>query len=508
LLEALLRAAPSAPVLVVSAGAGLAALLDSPDRGWLRELRRRPHAAWLTPVDDARLWPAAFDALGLLVWPMTRAGLAMAARQLAGLDRESADVEWRRVVRQTRETKEDVERHKRLASVVPHPSPVLLDQLRYRFAPDVSDAAVLQLLNTTGGAARSTVHLPNADLQRAVQEMRRETPDLEHGVRAYLLDVLRDSEPADGTAAHERWRIAVASQQLQLADLRGDTRGADNALAALRDLASGPMHHEVDEILRLMPAGSSSPERLGALTAAQQAAKAPAGERERQLIAIRPPRWSWPGLRELLPASVAAALIVAAALLLNVLPARAVDHVLDAYGLAYSPVPSLATPRLTLTRTSSSAPPRVDLFKDRALFRSGIDLSGGTPVAVALTSNDTGANYQVRGTLPEGNLAVSPWVWVTSDKLVFLSVDAAPWADVRISGGGVHIDAQQTPFTTALLPGTYQFHFQNSGLGPAAVVDRSVTIPDLGPTLHVTMPGFDPASAVDSLLRPAAAAKY
>ena len=59
---------------------------------------------------------------------------------------------------------EDIERLKRLASVVPHPSPALLDSLRRQFAPDVPDAALLHLWQERVGLldALVDVHLTRA----------------------------------------------------------------------------------------------------------------------------------------------------------------------------------------------------------------------------------------------------------------------------------------------------------------------------------------------------------
>ena len=122
------------------------------------------------------------------------------------------------------------------------------------------------------------------------------------------------------------------------------------------------------------------------------------------------------------------------------------------------------------------------------------------PTVVQLASADTGSYFQVRATLPQQNLAVSRAVWVTSDALAFVVIDAAPWANVTITGGASTTAAQQTPFTAALLPGSYQVRFENPNL-PASTLDRSLTVPTAGNSLFVTMPGFDPTRAVDSLLQ-------
>jgi hypothetical protein len=154
----------------------------------------------------------------------------------------------------------------------------------------------------------------------------------------------------------------------------------------------------------------------------------------------------------------------------------------------------------------------VDLYRGDQLFRSGIDLPDGAPAVVQLTSQDTGSYYQVRATLPQQNLAVSKAVWVTSDGLAFVLIDAAPWANVTIQGESTTATTatgaatQQTPFTAALLPGTYRVRFENPTLAPPSTLDQTITVPAPGNRVYVTMPGFDANRAVDDLLQSGPAA--
>jgi hypothetical protein len=177
----------------------------------------------------------------------------------------------------------------------------------------------------------------------------------------------------------------------------------------------------------------------------------------------------------------------------------------EAYNLDYAPTPSISTPRLTITpRWRDDGLPRVvELYRGDRVFRSNLALSDGTATIVPLTGADTGNYYQVRARLPENNLAVSKAVWVASDKLAFVLIDASPWATVTISGGTTTTStrAQQTPFTAALAPGSYQLHFENSGLTPPSSLDQTMTVPVAGNIVHVTMPGFDPAATADRLMR-------
>ena len=87
-----------------------------------------------------------------------------------------------------RVTLEDIERLKRLASLVPHPSPALLDLLRLRFAPDVSDAAILHLMMQADGPAAPIIRLKDEELRQALNAVRRETPDLEAAARQTILE--------------------------------------------------------------------------------------------------------------------------------------------------------------------------------------------------------------------------------------------------------------------------------------------------------------------------------
>jgi hypothetical protein len=65
---------------------------------------------------------------------------------------------------------------------------------------------------------------------------------------------------------------------------------------------------------------------------------------------------------------------------------------------------------------------------------------------------------------------------------------------------------QETPFTAALLPGTYELQFENPALGAGSVLNQTLSIPSPAPSIYVKMPNFEPDQAVDTLLPPAGAA--
>ena len=500
-LESVFRARTDAPVLIVGSGSGLAALVASADQRWMRHLAQRSRKAWVTPVSDVRLWPAEFNVLPVDVWPMTRLGLINAARQLAGVER-AADLRTRaQVEEEGRISVQDIERLKRLASLAPRSSPALIDLLRRRFAPDIPDAALLHLMLETSSAGSPVVRLSASEMGRLLAAVRSENPDLELAARKLILDVDSDSEPTPGSLAHERWRIAVASQELAIATLTGDSSGSASARAALTDLAEGPVWDEAQEAIADLP-------RATAATRAKAEDRQP-----RRVLTTSPPDnrrwlsnaempWSWPGVRELVPAAVVAVLIVGVAFAANALPVRAVQHLTNVYDLQYAAIPTVSTPRLSiaLKNVGPDIPRIVDLYQGDQRFRAGVALTGDVPATVALTSADTGKYYQARGRLTEGNLALSPYVWVTSDQLSFVLIDALPWANVTIVGNGTPSGSEQTPFTAALTPGTYQLRFDNPNLSPPATLNQTITVPAPGNSVRVTMPGFDPARAVDALL--------
>jgi hypothetical protein len=454
--------------------------------------------SWLTPVADLRLWPPALsiDALGVGVWPMTRAGLSRVAKELAGLEGESADRLRASLTRSGSVSADDIERVKRLASVVPHPTIELLEVLRKRFAPDVSDAVVLHLLPHAGGPSTPVVRLSDAEVQRCLAAMRQETPHLEAAVRRAIIEVLSDSQPAVGSTAHQRWQLSVAIQQLQLADI--DKSDASEALAAIRTLGMSPLWEEVRIAARRLPADVDLARRLDAALGAprgdiSQPPDATAVARESQ-------PWSWPGLREIVPATIAASILFVAGQLLHVFPATALEHRRDAYNLDYVERIPPAQPelRLQLRADASTVPSIVEVVQDGRVFRPAVSVpASGT--SLPLTSADTGHNYQARALLPGGNLAVSNALWVPSDTAVAVSIDASPWANVSLQSDQSTIGPQATPFSASLVPGRYRLHFDNGGVTPP--MDQTIDVSPANRVFRFTMPGFDPLGKAAELTR-------
>lgn len=510
--DAVMRRRPGAQVLVVSDGVGLTATLAaSGNEAWLRTLRVHAKRSWLTPVSDSRLWAAELETLPINVWPMTRRGLVQSARDLAGIDARAIEHERARIVAEERVSLDDIERMKRVASLVPHPAIDLLELLRRRFTPDVSDAVIPHLLAEAGVHTAPVLRLGDEEVKRCVAMVRYETPKLEGEVRASLVEILKGSEPVPGSAAHLRWKLALSVQEIALAAANGVD--ATEAEASLAELSEGPLWEEVGRLVRLeqgqrAPTYGRPRSALGAglLERVTPPESAPAG------ISIRIP-WMRPGAREAVAALLLSGGAVLVAALLGRLPARNIPHVPDVYQLRY--VAGVGTTGALEVRFSDgqnaiSRPSGADLYQGDARFRSASGLARATPLSFPLDSEDTGKYYQVRGTLPRGNLGLSPWVWVPSDSLIVVLIDAQPWARVTIAPApsqgapaSVSIGPQATPFSAALSPGTYTIRLENGGL--TRDLEQQVTVTPSSPrSLRFTMPGFDPNQAAATLLGPRA----
>jgi hypothetical protein len=498
LFETVTRRRPTSPVLFISAGGGIESSLATGDFGWLRALRAVLRKSWLTPVTDLRLWPETFqrETLGLDVWPMTRAGLSRMAKDLAGLEGEPADRLRSSLRARGSVSADDIERVKRLASVVPHPTTELLEVLRKRFAPDVSDAVVVHLLPHAGGPATPVVRLSDEEVKRCLEAMRRETPHLEAAVRRTVIGVLSDSQPTPGSTAHQRWQLSVALQQLQLADI--EKSDASAPVAAIRALGASPIWEEVRVATQRLPANAELAKQIEAAMGARRGDTTQPPDAA--AVAHEPQPWSWPGVREIVPASIAATLLFVAGQLLNVFPATALEHVRDAYRLNYVDrgQPGQSALLLQVQGDPSTLPAAVDILQDARVFRPGVNVAAaGT--SVPLASADTGHYYQARATLAGGNLAVSNAVWVPSDTAVIVSIDASPWANVSLQSDQATVAEQATPFSASLVPGRYRLHFDNNGVTPP--MDQTIDVTPANRVFRFTMPGFDPLGKAAELTR-------
>lgn len=171
----------------------------------------------------------------------------------------------------------------------------------------------------------------------------------------------------------------------------------------------------------------------------------------------------------------------------------------------------------------AATPTTVQLYRDGQPFGDPFDLPvvgdvpnstpigslgpspGSAPVERPIAAADTGHHYQVRAVLPEGNLALSNVTWVPpSRQTLSLSVDAMPWASVRVldsqTGQPVSESTYTTPTVLNLPVGTYALEFIHPEYGATT---RAVTVePGSDPQVRVVMPGFDAGAIARELLGP------
>src|SRR5262249_60467354 len=117
---------------------------------------------------------------------------------------------------------------------------------------------------------------------------------------------------------------------------------------AIQPRGQGPLWQEVQEALRIVPSTPTMSERLKSLGAEEGRRPMPRPDWTR-LAGVGHMPWSWPGVRELVPATLTSGVLLAGAVGLHALPVRAVDHVQEAYNLDYAATPSKSAPRLSIT---------------------------------------------------------------------------------------------------------------------------------------------------------------
>jgi hypothetical protein len=341
------------------------------------------------------------------------------------------------------------------------------------------------------------LRLSDEELKRCVAAVRRDTPTLETAVRQQILAVLRDSAPLSGSAAHLRWQMAVALQELSIAQLQDADAAAP--LATLRTLGAGPLWEEVASALKLLPTVEGTAARTGGSATMRRTSRGgpPRDNGELAQWATRPR--AMPGVRELVPAIVATLVLCVAAWSLGVLPTQTLAHVQNAYTLGFPSASGPVPRQLELSAVDTLSPPTVDLYRDGQLFRAGLTIPAGAPLAIDLPAGGTGNYYQARATLPAQNLALSNLLWVPSTNLIVVLIDAQPWARVIIDGGGTHLEPGSTPFSISLAPGTYRLQLENGNLTPAR--EEMIQVAPGNQEFRFVMPGFDANQTAADLAR-------
>jgi hypothetical protein len=376
-----------------------------------RLLKKWTFRTWLHPVGNPAYWRHELAELPIRVWPMTGKGVRAAAVEIS---RKQDSGESPLAVAAPRSvTREDVERMKQLIAFVPHASLELAEELRRRFAPEVPEEVML-FLGAEGVFYGETIRFPPEQLQRLLAAAAQD-PAREHAVRAYLLEVLRESKPVEGSVAHLRWQLDEALHRVQL----GDAAAADT----LRELAGGPLRNEVGAALALVLDADAKP--LVAAAAKEATRNVPSSLPARAIDGTRAPLWGWPRWWQALGAG---ALAVAVALLLGrwtgMGEGDVIPNVTGAYGL------SMMQPGVLVVERRPDAPVVGVLYSNDITVRRISLPATSTPLVLEVASADSNAWFQVRSRLPEGNYALSEPVWVPA---VAARQEEPLWVDDAIS---------------------------------------------------------------------------
>jgi hypothetical protein len=511
-------------LLVISTGAGVPSALADRRSGWIRILAEWPDRVWLTPISHPLYWRAELrrqDALPLRVCPMTRQGVITAARVLTSGDISTA----RQRASDVRSiTPDDVERVKRLVAMVPYPTIKLVEQLRQRFLPDVPEDVVLFLSERGRGRSSGMVRLDESEIRRLAAAMRRDAPARELEIRGFLKDILDRSRPEPGSAAYLRWELDTAIHDLHLAALAPQDHTPPTQ--TLQRLADGPLGEEVRTALGIAAAASQG----RAARAVRKLESRPVAPPPLSLDRIVSTRWPWPRVGELLAAGVGAAVVAAVLAQWHPFGGREVPHELNAYVLVWVPGDQGSGGALLAYKSANVAatiPNVADVYRKDEKGEGNVGSvkfdPGVSTIAFPVSRDMTGAQYQLRAALDEGNLAVSDSLYVPAQREVIapppppgtpvpVIVDIRPWARVRIrrsDGTYVNITGDDpseqapvyTPFSVMLLPGDYKFECDTEGLTRTQTFDVSVKLATAPQVVSLTMPGFDPDRVVDDLIR-------
>ena len=324
-------------------------------------------------------------------------------------------------------------------------------------------------------------------------------------LRRYLLQVMDDSEPVRGSAAHLRWEISKAIHEVHIA--QRTTGDVEPALGAMAGLAKGPLWRELRAAVeRSMPEGSRSADVRKAAGLLRPAIEPPSFRDGARALNLEPFRWRPPRLQDAAVASAIALVAAAIGSFTGMFRVQA-SHALDAYVLEYTQTADTGELRVTLRDPASQVPRRVQLYRGTTAVASDIDVNPSRGATIPLSSAEQPQLYQIRASLADQALALSNTLWAPSTLII---VDAQPWARVtaRSSDGRVPPVTQTTPAAFRLPSGSYQLTLENDNLTPPLTQQIQVAA-DGQRVFNYTMPTFDPSEALRQMgiSAPPAAAK-
>jgi hypothetical protein len=357
-----------------------------------RLLKKWTFRTWLHPIGNPAYWRRELAELPIRMWPMTGKGIRAAAVEIS---RKQDSGESPLSVSAPRSvTREDVERMKQLIAFVPHASLELAEELRRRFAPEVPEEVML-FLGAEGVFYGETIRFPPEQLQRLLAAAAADA-SRERAVRAYLLEMLRESKPPEGSVAHLRWQLDEALYRLQLGDA--------SAAETLRELAGGPLRNEVGAALDRVQDADAKP--LVAAAAKEASRNVPSSLPARAPDGTRAPLWVWPRWWQALGAGV---LAVAVALLLGRWAGMGEGDVIPNLTGAYK-LSVLDRSVLMMERTTN-APAQAEIYRNETMWRQISLPSVARGLSIAFPGEEANAWFQIRSRLPGGNFALSEAVW-------------------------------------------------------------------------------------------------
>jgi PAT family beta-lactamase induction signal transducer AmpG len=237
-------------LVVISTGLGLLEGEDDRVASWVEMLASWEDRVWLHPSPSTRAWRPALELAPVDVFSMDSAGLLAAADALARIERRGRKDSGSRIV-----SAADVEQLRWVVSLAPRRDPRLAERLRQEFCPDIPASALPETLAAPPPASKPADAIAEVEVHR------------------FLLRVLDDSRPAEGTVAWERWRLDRAIQEAAI---------DPSTIGKLESLAEGPLRGALRQALARGPLARrlSQPQlrRLRA-RALRKPAKAPAQAR-------------------------------------------------------------------------------------------------------------------------------------------------------------------------------------------------------------------------------------